>query len=241
MKFKTKIVLYLTAVLFAAALGGGLFYYWIVKPTEIVLDAGEKIANGIADAFNFTPQVSVRNTIIFEEQAAILEVAVLSQRIVHDYEYRDTWMGSTKELHLRGVYMAKYGFDLKNQNFIIHIAENDSSIDDTYKLIFRIPDPILLSFETEDYMVLLDKDGWWNYFNENEREKAVNIMRNEARSRALSLKFKNRVKTSLETQFKLLVDSLPLEIRIAHIEFMWQNIDTDFKLQNDSLMIDEIQ
>lgn len=237
MKIKTKLVIYFTTVIFLGVFSAGVFYYLVVKPSQIVLDAGEKIANGVADAFNFTPQVSVKNTVIFEEHAAILEVAVLSQRIVHDYEYSNTWIGSTKELHLRGVYLAKYGFDLKKQDFMIHISEDDSSTDQTYNLTFNIPDPLLLSFETENYRVIEDRDGWWNQFDEIERETAVNTMRNEARRKALSMGYRNKVRDSLESQLKLMVETLPLDIQIGAIQFLWQGLNMNLTIEHDSLML----
>jgi hypothetical protein len=222
MKIKTKVVLYLTAVVFLAAFGTGLFYYWIVKPSQLVLDAGEKIAEGVAAAFDFTPRVTTKNTIIYEEKAAILEVAVYSQRIIYDYEYTNTWLGSTKELMLKGVYLAKYGFNLKKQNFTINITEDKSAPQGGYNLTFNMPQPILLSLETETYRVIRDRDGWWNKIKEEDREDAVNFMLKGAKEKALTDDYRDRVKSALEEQLQLITAGLQLEIRINQITFNWK-------------------
>jgi hypothetical protein len=202
----------------------------------MLFNASEQIVNGFSEVFNLSPRITTENTIIIEEQAAILEVALYSQRMVHDFEYTNTWMGSTKRLHLRGVFLAKYGFNLKNQNFSLDIAEDDSSSDSEYMLTFKLSDPILLSFEMENYRIIEDKDGWWNKINKTEREIAVNRLRGDAREEALSMDYQNNVKNSLESQFKILIAELPLEIRIGNISFIWQ----DTNLNNLSIDRDEI-
>lgn len=221
-----KKILYLSIIIVFLSLSSGIFYYWIIKPSRVLLNASEKIAEGVADAFNFSPKISIKNSVVIEENAAILEVALLSQRITYDYEYTNTWMASTKELHLRGVYLAKYGFDLKNQDFSINIAENDSLSDSGYNLTFAIPEPLLLSFETETYRIIQDRDGWWNKFNKTEREIAVNTLRGAAKEKALSLDYQNKVKESIESQLKIMIAELPLNIQISQINFIWQ--DTNF-------------
>ena len=237
-----KKILYLSIILVFLILGAGIFYYWIVLPSKLVLDASEKIAEGVADAFNFSPKISIKNSVVFEENAAILEVALFSQRIIYDYEYNNTWMGSTKELHLRGVYLAKYGFNLKKQNFSININEDNSNFDSVYNLIFVIPEPVLLSFETDNYRIIRDRDGWWNKIDENERETAVNSVREAARKKALSLDYRNKVKDSIESQLKMMIEELPLDIQIGQINIIWQDKSLDeMHLQDDTLKISLIE
>ncbi len=201
----------------------GAFYYLIILPSRILINASETIVNGFADTFNFSPRITTENTVIIEEQAAILEVAVYSQRLVHDYEYTNTWLGSTKELHLRGIYLAKYGFNLKNQDFSINISEDDSTSGSSYILTFVIPEPILLSFEMENYRIIQDKDGWWNKIDKTEREIAVNLLRGAAKEKALSLNYRNKVKESIESQLKIMMAEIPLQIRIRQINFVWKD------------------
>ncbi|MBN2425695.1 MAG: DUF4230 domain-containing protein [Calditrichaceae bacterium] len=235
MKFKTKAVLYLTVVLFAAAFGTGIFYYFIVKPSEVVVNAGKKIADGVAAAFDFSPRISIKNTVVYEEKAAILEVAVYSQRVIYDYEYSDTWLGSTKEMHLRGFYLAKYGFNLKKQDFSINISESDNNGGKFYQLTFMIPEPLLLTFETENYRVIRDREGWWNSFKEQDRENAVNSMREAARRKAISLEYRDQVKNALESQLKTMIKELSLDIEFNQINFVWQSIELEGLPKLDSL------
>ena len=121
------------------------------------------------------------------------------------------------------MYLAKYGFNLKNQDFSINIAEDDSLSGSQYNLTFTIPDPILLSFEMENYRIIQDKDGWWNKINKTEREIAVNRLRGAAREEALSTDYQNKVKDSIKSQLKMMIMELPLEIKIKQINFVWQD------------------
>ena len=236
MSSQNKILKYSLTFILIVAFGFGAIYFLIILPSQMVFKASEQIVNGFSEAFNLTPRITTENTVIFEEQAAILEVALYSQRLVHDFEYTNTWMGSTKQLHLRGVFLAKYGFNLKNQKFSLDIAKSDSSSESEYNLNFLMPDPILLSFEMENYRIIEDRDGWWNKINKTEREIAVNRLRGAAMEEALSANYKDNVKNSLESQFKIMISELPLEIRIGHINFIWQ----DTNLENLSIDRDEI-
>lgn len=218
-----KLILYLIIFMLTLLTGLGAFYYLIIVPSQVLIDAGEKIVESISETFNFSPRVTNKNTVIFEEQAAILEVAIYSQRLVHDFEHSSTWMGSTKELHLRGVYLAKYGFNLKRQVFSINLAKDDSVSDPHYHITFNMPEPILLSFEIENYRIIQDQDGWWNKFTKTEREIAVNRLQGAAREKALSIDYRNKVRESIELQFRIMMIKLPLEIPIGTIDFVWQD------------------
>ena len=232
-----RLIVYSLVFILVLVFGVGAVYFLIILPSQMVFKASEQLVNGFAEAFNIYPRVTNENTIIIEEQTAILEVALYSQRFVHDFEYTNTWMGSRKRLHLRGVFLAKYGFNLKNQDFSIDIAKDDSSFGSEYKLTFILPDPILLSFEMENYRIIEDQDGWWNKINKTEREIAVNRLRGDAIEAAQSVDNQNNVKNSVESQFKIMIAELPLEIRIADIIFIWK----DRHINNLSIDRDEIR
>jgi len=235
MKFRNKLKIYVILTIIAVVFGGGIFYYWIVNPSKMVIRAGERIAQNMAAAFDFAPRITVDNTVIFEEPAAIIEVAFFSRRLVHDFRYRNTWLGSTKELNFRGVYLAKYGFNIREQNFMLNISEADSAVSGIYDLTFVLPEPVLLSFETEDFKILRDEDGWWNSVTAAEREKAVNDMRNSARSKALSAENTEQAKKAIKAEMVKLIRDMPLEIRIGQIEFQWREMPAADLLAPDSL------
>ncbi len=235
MKFRNKLKLYIILAIITVVFGGGIFYYWIVNPSKMVIRAGEQIAQGMAAALDFAPHITVDNTVIFEEPASIIEVAFFSRRLVHDFRYRNTWLGSTKELNFRGVYLAKYGFNIREQNFMLNISEANSADSEIYRLTFVLPEPVLLSFETEDFKILRDEDGWWNSVTASEREKAVNDMRNSARSKALSAENTEQAKTAIQAELIKLIRNLPLEIRIGQIEFQWREMPAADQLTPDSL------
>jgi hypothetical protein len=213
-------IIFLALIVFA---GVWAFNRWIWKPSkEMVSTAGQSLASGINKAFNLTPSVSIDNTVVVEEYVPILEIAVLSQNIFHDYIYTQTQLWSTKELHLKGSYIAKAGFDMKDQNFSVRIDSDQAGAGKSYKLAFMLPSPRILSFETERYEVIKDEDGWWNEITKEEHENAVNTMKAEAKEKALQQGILQKAKQSAQKQLWDIVKTSDFGgIQIAEIKFFW--------------------
>ena len=61
-------------------------------------EGAKQIGRDIAKAFNVTPEITVNNTVVLQQQTPILELATLSQKFQHHYDWTNTWLGSTKKL-----------------------------------------------------------------------------------------------------------------------------------------------
>src|SRR5205823_4097625 len=82
-------------------------------PKNAAVETAQTIVNGIRNAFNFTPKVSIDKTIFVQESIPILELATVSRNSIIYYSYTNQWAGSTKILVLKGNFRVKGGFDLK--------------------------------------------------------------------------------------------------------------------------------
>ena len=173
----------------------------IQAPAELAHAAAE----GIRTLFQVTPRVTVNETVIIEQTSPILEIATISRPILVDYEWSHSWLGSTKTIHLRGTFTAKAGYDLK-QPFEIAISSPP------LKVKARLPDPQLLSLQTDSLVVLQDENGWWNRLTEEDRTGALSALHTLARQKALATGMLDEVRTSAEARIRELIERNGAEI-----------------------------
>ena len=177
------------------------YFLLVVIPAKVArqsYEGAKEIGRDFREAFQFTPEVRVKNTIVLQQQASIFEVATLNQKFHHQYHWTNTWMNSTKTVTLSGTLDAKAGFDL-NQKFIIHI--------DGDKAVVTLPEPELLSLEPLDDMKFEDENGYWNWVNNEDRSAAMNAFINDARSYSSSANFVNDAKASMEEKINAMLQS----------------------------------
>jgi hypothetical protein len=70
-------------------------------------EGAKQIGRDISKVLQFTPEIKVNNTIVLQQQTPILELATVSQKFQHQYDWVNTWMGSTKKINISGVFEAR--------------------------------------------------------------------------------------------------------------------------------------
>jgi hypothetical protein len=168
----------------------------VVIPTRIAersYAGARQIGHDIAEAFQVTPEITVNNTVVLQQKSAILELATLSQKFEHRYDWTNTWLGSTKKINIRGTFEAKAGFDL-NKKFSIQINDNSA--------IVTLPAPELLSVESQGDVKFTDENGVWNWVDTADRSKAMNAFTKDARRYAEQGRFIEQAKPEIEKKLK---------------------------------------
>lgn len=150
------------------------------RVAEQSYDGARRLGKDLQEAFRFTPQIKVNNTIVIQQQTGILELATLSQKFNHQYTWRNTRLGSTKEIRVTGTFDAKAGFDM-NEEFFITIEGEKATV------IF--PAPKLLSIESFSDMQFKDENGIWNWVNQEDRTRAINAFTRDAKQYAATADF----------------------------------------------------
>lgn len=204
-----KIVLYVILLL---AIVGAAYAVLVVIPTQLAERAyagAKKLGEDIEHAFNFTPEVTINNTVVLQQQTAILELATLSQKFQHRYQWTNTLLGSTKQIRINGTFDAKVGFDL-NQRFAIQVEED--------KAIVTLPDPKLLSLEPQGDITFQDENGLWNWVDNKDREKAVNAFQLDARTYASKSDFIEQARVEAEKKITAI-----LKQHVQIVEFRYSN------------------
>src|SRR5687768_10851765 len=78
-------------------------------------EGAKQIGRDIRNIFQFTPEITVNKTIVLQQQASIMELATLSQKFQHQYQWTNRWMRSTKKIKITGTFEAKAGFDIQER------------------------------------------------------------------------------------------------------------------------------
>ncbi|MBX2991287.1 MAG: DUF4230 domain-containing protein [Bacteroidetes bacterium] len=166
---------------------------------RIPTDLATNVANGIKEAFNFTPRVQINETVVIEQNTPILEIATVARDMMVEYSWSHQWLGSTKTIALRGTFTAKAGFDL-HEPFTITIRKYPLRVD------ADMPAPKLLSVEMNSYKIILDENGWWNRISDADRETAVQELHRIAREKAQNSGMLAEARSTIEQRIKEIVE-----------------------------------
>ena len=163
--------------------GGGVATYYM---------GGERNAQNLAKSaslafqqrMGLTPSVSINGLTVIEQAQPTLELATVEQTIFREYSWSHTFLGSTKTLLLRGEFVVKAGFDLR-QEFNLNIdVERASSHEPELRITATLPRAKILSVEMKTYKVEKDENGFWNRITPEDRTSAVAALQSDARAAA---------------------------------------------------------
>lgn len=168
----------------------------VVIPTTLArktYDGARQIGRDFREAFRFTPEITVNNTVVLQQQTPILELATLSQKFQHQYTWTNTWMKSTKKIAITGTFEAKAGFDL-NEKFSIRITGDEA--------IVYLPAPKLLSIQSQEDVSFRDENGLWNWVDGADRAAAMNAFTADARKYASQAPFVTDAQQAMEEKLR---------------------------------------
>jgi Protein of unknown function (DUF4230) len=171
----------------------------VVIPSQMAqrgYEAAKTLGEDFRKAFQFTPEITVNNTVVLNQQTPVLELALLSQNFEHRYSWTNTWLNSTKQITISGTFDAKAGFDL-NQKFSIVLEDDHAHV--------TLPEPKILSVESEGDITYRDENGVWNWINVDDRTKATNAFIQDARTYATQAGFIQEAKGQVEERLRLLL------------------------------------
>lgn len=172
-------------------------------------EGAKQIGRDISEAFQFTPEITVNNTVVLQQQTPILELATLSQNFRHEYEWTNTRFGSTKKINIKGSFEAKAGFDL-NKRFALEIHDD--------KALVFLPKPQLLSIESLNDIKFEDENGYWNWVDMDDRSNAINAFNSDARKYAQQAEFVSKAQESMEARLREILRLHGKEIEIHYSE-----------------------
>lgn len=199
-------------LLIALIIAGTIAVYIVVVivPSQLArrsYDGAKKLGEDFRKAFQFTPEISVNNTIVLHQQTPVLELSVMTQNFEHRYVWVHSWLGSTKKIYITGTFDAKVGFDL-HRKFSIKLQDE--------KAIISLPDPITLSVESRGDIEYRDENGIWNWIDIRDRTAATNAFIVDARRFAEKAAFVEEGKKNMEARIQELLRPYASEVVIQY-------------------------
>lgn len=191
----------------------------VVVPARLAENAYEgakQIGRDISKIFQITPEVVVNNTIVLQQQTPILELATVSQKFQHQYDWTNIWLRSTKKILIKGIFEAKAGFDLQKK-FTVHINDNKATV--------VLPAPQILSVELLGNATFKDEQGVWNWVNNDDRSKAMNAFQQDARKYADHADFIEQAKNNLKKDLTAIFNRHGKEVDIKFVQLYPTGID----------------
>ncbi|MCS6808720.1 MAG: DUF4230 domain-containing protein [Bacteroidota bacterium] len=166
--------------------------------------SAKNLAKNASEAFKqrlgITPSISINGLTVIEQTQPILELATVEETLFREYRWSHTFLGSTKTIVLRGEFVIKAGFDLR-QNFNLDIDEEKSSTHDPeLRITATLPKAKILSVEMRQYAVEVDENGFWNRITAEDRTNAVHALQSEARAAAEQSGIAEKAKDMLRAQ-----------------------------------------
>jgi hypothetical protein len=181
-------------------------------PTQVAqrsYEGAKQLGRDFKEAFQFTPEVTVNNTVVLQQQTPILELATISQKFQHNYAWTNTWLKSTKTITITGTFEAKAGFDL-NRKFTININEENATV--------ILPHPKLLSLESMGDIKFKDEHGWWNPIQSEDRTAAINAFNNDAKRYAAEADFVKDAQQAFESKIREIMKAHGKNVTIEYTD-----------------------
>ena len=194
-------------------IGVGTIAGWVVLvviPSQLAkrsYEAARILGSDFKRAFQFEPEIIVDHTIVLNQQTTIFELAVLTQNFEHRYAWTNTWLNSTKKISISGTFEAKAGFDL-NEKFSILLQDD--------RAIVKLPEPKILSVESQSDISYRDDQGVWNWIKDEDRSNATNAFIQDGREYANQAEFVQDAKVRMEEKLRALLKPYAKDVIIEY-------------------------
>jgi uncharacterized protein DUF4230 len=136
---------------------------------------GKDLRAAFIDIAHLQPRITINNRVYMEQTAPVTELAVVSRRIEVEHEFLHTWVGSSKRVKLHGTFIAKAGFDLREQ-VTIDIRPTE--------ILIQLPHAQVLGIEQNQVDVLAFENGLWNRISGADVQSELAILPQLARQKA---------------------------------------------------------
>ncbi len=172
----------------------------ILIPTYVMRQMAGDATKAVKELIQIEPRVTVNNVVVVQESKPIIEVALVTRDVLVEHKFIHTWMGSTKELHLRCPYRVKAGFKLTESGVDIRIKNHWFSR--RVAIEADMPEPVILSVDAGRLEILKEDDGYWNKIKKEDRELALVEMRVKASNEARKAGIKDDVQRLVEEKIR---------------------------------------
>ena len=193
---------FLLALMFLGALALIAFLFvriesWPIRTARQGTAELERLAGKVRDAFveiaQLQPRVTIKDRVVMEQTTGLAELALVSRRMAVEHEFAHTWAGSTKRVKLHATFVAKAGFDLR-EDVAVDVREDVIAV--------QMPRAKILGLEQEKVEVLEFQNGYWNKISAADIEKELAALPRLAREKAEQAALAEDAERALEQQLQ---------------------------------------
>src|SRR5438045_8405222 len=185
-RFSWPIALTLAVLILAAA---GVFVFlrletWpartIGQGTEDIERLGKDLRSAFIDIAHLQPRITINNRTVVDQATPTAELAILERQLKVKREFLHSWAGSSKRIKLSGTFLAKAGFNLR-QDVAVDVRPD--------QILIQLPHAEIVGVEEKNVDVLALENGLWNRLSgadlQNELAQLSAMARRQASDTAL--------------------------------------------------------
>ena len=189
----------LTLVVLILALAG-VFVFWrletwpartIGQGTEDIERLGKDLRSAFIDIAHLQPRITVNNRTVVDQATPTAELAILERQLKVKREFLHTWAGSSKRIKLSGTFLAKAGFDLR-QDVAVDVRPDE--------ILIRLPHAAIVGIEEKHVDVLSLENGLWNRISGADLQNELAQLPEMARRQAEEISLPGEAEQELQRQ-----------------------------------------
>jgi Protein of unknown function (DUF4230) len=197
-KFSWPVALTMIVLILVAA---GVFIFWrletwpartIGQGEEDLERLGQDLRSAFIDIAHLQPRITINNRTVVDEAASpTAELATLTRQLKVKREFAHTWAGSSKRIKLSGTFVAKAGFDLR-QDVTVDVRPEE--------IVIQLPHAEIVGVEEEHVDVLALENGLWNHISGADLQNELSQLPDMARRQATEIGLPAEAEEELQRQ-----------------------------------------
>ena len=151
----------------------------IGQGTEDLERLGKDLRSAFIDIANLQPRITINNKTVVDETASpTAELTTLTKQLKVKREFAHTWAGSSKRIKLSGTFLAKAGFDLR-QDVKVDVRPDE--------IVIQLPHAEIVGVEEDHVDVLALENGLWNHISGDDLQNELSQLPEMARKEAAEI------------------------------------------------------
>lgn len=179
----------------------GVFIFWrletwpartIGQGKEDLERLGQDLRSAFIDIAHLQPRITINNRTVVDEAASpVAELATLTRQLKVKREFAHTWAGSSKRIKLSGTFVAKAGFDLR-QDVTVDVRPEE--------IVIQLPHAEIVGVEEKHVDVLALENGLWNHISGADLQNELSQLPDMARRQASEIGLPAEAEEELQRQ-----------------------------------------
>ncbi|PYK81520.1 MAG: hypothetical protein DME41_11845 [Verrucomicrobia bacterium] len=182
--------------------GAAVFVFWRVETwpgrtigqgTEDLERLGNDLRSAFIEIAHLQPRITVNNRTVVDEATPTAELAILTKQLKVKREFLHTWAGSSKRIKLSGTFIAKAGFNLR-QEVAVDVGPD--------QILIQLPHAEIVGVEEKHVDVLALENGLWNRVSGADLQNELAQLSEMARRQAFETDLAGEAEQELQRQLR---------------------------------------